>query len=76
VLVMVENPRYPDILVESHSQNPLALVAAVREALRLAHVENSEISRFSDQALNTPEPRHVREICREWVILEDGAKLD
>ena len=69
---MVVNPRYPDICVESHSHNPLALVAAVREALRLAHVENDEISQFSDQALTRREPRRVREVCRRWVMLEEA----
>ena len=74
--LMVVNPRYPEICVESHSHNPLALVAAVREAMRLAHVENSEISRFSDQALTAPEPRRIREVCRKWVILDENAGLD
>lgn len=73
---MVLHPRYPEICVESHSHNPLALVAAVREALRLAHVETSEISRFSDQALTKREPRRVREVCEKWVILEEDALLD
>lgn len=68
------NPRYPDICVESHSHNPLALVAAVREALRLAHVEHREISRFSDQALTKQEPRRVREVCRRWVNLDEEAE--
>ncbi|NIA01525.1 MAG: hypothetical protein GWO83_00085 [Bacteroidia bacterium] len=73
---MVVHPRYPAICVESHSHNPLALVAAVREAMRLAHVENSEISRFSDQALTAPEPRRVREVCRSWVIVDENGHLD
>ena len=73
---MVVHPRYPAICVESHSHNPLALVAAVREAMRLAHVENSEISRFSDQALTAPEPRRVREVCRSWVIVDETGHLD
>ena len=73
---MVVHPRYPAICVESHSHNPLALVAAVREAMRLAHVENSEISRFSDQALTAPEPRGVREVCRNWVIVDENGHLD
>ena len=68
---MMAQPRYPEISVESHSHNPLALVAAVREALRLAHVENSEISRFSDQALTKREPQRIREVCQKWVILDE-----
>lgn len=70
------HPRYPEICVELHSHNPLALVAAVREALRLAHVETSEISRFSDQALTAPEPRRVREVCRSWVIVDENDPSD
>jgi len=73
---MNAHPRYPEISVESHSHNPLALVAAVREALRLAHVETSEISRFSDQALTAPEPRRIREVCRKWVILDENHASD
>jgi hypothetical protein len=73
---MVVHPRYPEICVESHSHNPLALVAAVREALRLARVETSEISQFSDQALTTREPRRVREVCRSWVILDENGQLE
>lgn len=73
---MVVHPRYPEICVESHSHNPLALVAAVREAMRLAHIETSEISRFSDQALTAPEPQRIREVCGKWVILNDNSRLD
>ncbi len=44
--------------------------------MRLAHIETSEISRFSDQALTAPEPRRIREVCRKWVILDDNSRLD
>jgi hypothetical protein len=74
--VMVVQPRYPDICVESHSHNPLALVAAVREAMRLAHIETKEIRRFSDQALTAPEPNRIREVCRNWVMLDENGHLD
>ncbi len=63
-------PRYPKISVEIQSDNPLALVAAVREALRLAHVQRAEISRFSDQAFACRSSREMRRICEEWVRLE------
>ena len=63
-------PRYPKISVGIESKNPLALVAAVREAMRLAHVKRSEISRFSDQALATDSAKGVKRICEEWVCLE------
>ena len=67
---MASQPRYPQIQVEVQSRNPLALVAAVREALRLAHVEPSEISEFSNEAFSTDSPKKVKEVCREWVRLE------
>lgn len=44
--------------------------------MRLAHIETSEISRFSDQALTAPEPRRIREVCCKWVILDDNSRLD
>jgi hypothetical protein len=69
-MAMASEPRYPKIFVEIDSQNPLALVAAVREALRLAHVERSEISEFSDEAFASSSPREVAEVCREWVRVQ------
>lgn len=67
---MASLPRYPKIWVEIESQNPLALVAAVREALRLAHVQHSEISRFSDEALASESPKDVKKVCKQWVRLD------
>lgn len=74
-MAMASLPRYPKICVEIDSRNPLALVAAVREALRLAHVQRSEISRFSDEAFASDSPREVKKVCRQWVRLEpnDGS---
>lgn len=69
-MAMASEPRYPTIFVEIESDNPLALVAAVREALRLAHVRRSEISEFSDEAFATESPQEVTDVCREWVRLE------
>lgn len=64
--------RYPKIRVRTDSENPLALVAAVREELRLARVEASEIYRFSEQALSEKRDEAIREVCRSWVHLEDS----
>ena len=61
--------RHPEIQVTLHSDNPLALVAAVREELRRARVDREEIRRFSDQAMSQPDPLGIRRICREWVEL-------
>lgn len=69
-IAMASQPRYPKISVGIESKNPLALVAAVREAMRLAHVQRSEISSFSDQAFAGDSFKEVRQICEEWVCLE------
>lgn len=69
-IAMASQPRYPKISVEIESQNPLALVAAVREAMRLAHIQRSEISRFSDEAFATDSPRGIKRICERWVSLQ------
>ena len=63
--------RYPKICVRTDSENPLALVAAVREELRLAKIEPSEIDRFSEQALSEARADAIREVCRAWVNLGD-----
>ena len=63
--------RYPKIRVRTDSENPLALVAAVREELRLARVEASEINRFSEQALSKSHDDKIREVCKAWVDLRD-----
>lgn len=59
--------RYPDIHVTVRSSNPLALVAAVRQALRKAGVESSQIRSFSQQALANEDPGKIRQTCRAWV---------
>ena len=69
---MVGQPRYPEIRVHVDSTNPLALVAAVREAMRRAHIEKSEIMRFSEEALGEHDDRRSREICGRWVWIDVG----
>jgi len=69
-IAMASQPRYPKISVEIESQNPLALVAAVREAMRLARIKRSEISRFSDEAFAKDSPTGVKQICAKWVCLQ------
>lgn len=59
--------RYPRIQVSVRSQNPLALVAAVREQMRRAAVEPETIRRFSDEALSKDEPARILEVCVDWV---------
>ena len=59
--------RHPDIRIQLATHNPYALVAAVREELRLARISREEIDRFTDEALSQPDPLDIRRICREWV---------
>lgn len=63
-------PRYPDIQICLHSRNPLAMVSAVRSALRSADVDACEIRRFSEQALSEDEPARVHDICSQWTDIE------
>lgn len=63
--------RYPKIRVKTESENPLALVAAVREELRLARVKAEEIDRFSEQALSQGRKEAIRDVCQAWVNLGD-----
>jgi len=63
--------RYPKIRVRTDSENPFALVAAVREELRLARVGASEIDRFSEQALSQAHREAIRNVCKAWVDLGD-----
>ncbi len=59
-------PRYPDVHVSLRTQNPYALISAVRLALRRSQVARSEIDRFTEQALETEEPQRMREVCTDW----------
>ena len=60
-------PRYPDLEVALCSDNPLALIAAVRQALRHGRVDREEIRRFSDSAFRHGDPELRRAVCRQWV---------
>lgn len=67
---MASEPRYPEIRVQIQSKNPFALVAAVREALRLAHIEQAEIKKFSDEAFSSDSTSRLRRVCDAWVRVE------
>ena len=60
-------PRYPELRVSIRSHNPMALVAAVREEMRLAGAERREIAHFTSQALARPDESHVVRVARRWV---------
>lgn len=62
-------PRYPDIHVRLHSRNPYALISAVRLALRQARVDESEVYRFTEEALEVEEPQRMRAVCDSWAII-------
>ena len=61
------SPRYPDIRVQTRSANPLALVSAVRLALRRSRVAAGEIHRFTEEAFRSDEPQAMRRVCSSWV---------
>jgi len=61
------SPRYPDLRVSLHTDNPLAMVSAVRLALRKAGTDRGEIERFTREALNSPDPQ---DFCDQWVRVD------
>lgn len=65
--------RYPELHVSLHSGHPLALVSAVRHALRRAGVDAEQISTFSRQALGPRSTERARRVCNEWVHVDAPA---
>ena len=65
--ILTHSPHYPGIRVSTPSSNPMTLVARVRWALRRARVGQSEIDRFTAEALANDDPRWRRRICESWV---------
>ena len=63
-------PRYPELEVSVRSENPLALIAAVRQALRQARIDRDEIGEFSDAAFRDASPDRRRAVCRSWVSVQ------
>ncbi len=63
-------PRYPEIHIRLHSDNPFALVSAIRLALRKSRIDQGEIERFTEQALESDEPRKMRRVCSDWAEVE------
>ncbi len=59
--------RFPEIRVNLRTANPFVLVAAVRQELRRAGIDRSEIEAFSRQALGAADPKGMRRVCHEWV---------
>ena len=71
---MMMVPRYPQLHVRLASQNPFALVSAVRLAMRRSRMDSEVIDRFTDEALRQEEPGQMRRVCASWaqVDLERG----
>jgi hypothetical protein len=56
----------------TRSLNPLVLVAAAREALRLSRADGEQIARFSDEAMGAmPDAEAVREVVCRWINRHD-----
>ncbi len=68
--MILMDPRYPDIRIRLRSNNPFALVSAVRLALRRSQVDPLEIHRFTEEALADDEPRRIRRVCSDWAEVE------
>lgn len=66
-------PLYPNIKICLRSRNRFALVSAIRHGLRRAGTPPTEIDRFSSEALSTPDPRGLLELCSRWVRVESSA---
>lgn len=66
-------PLYPEVHVSLRSRNRFAVASAVRQALRRAGKERSDIERFTREALAAPDAQLCFEICRRWVALSTPA---
>ncbi len=67
VSILMNRPHYPQIRVTTASRNAMALVAVVRQALRKARADSTEIDQFTEEALTHQDPRARRQICLRWV---------
>jgi hypothetical protein len=69
-MLSMTNPRYP-VQVELQSSHPLALVSAVRQALRRFGVEAGEIQQFCRQAFaHRDDPEALRQLCSRWATVK------
>ena len=67
----MNHPRYPEIRLRLDSQNPLAWVSAVRQAMRRSGVSREEIQRFSSDALGAAgDATRARQVCSAWARIE------
>jgi hypothetical protein len=54
------------IQLRLHSRNPVAMVAAIRAALRRDHVDGRAIAEFTDEALTQGSLPKIRRYCETW----------
>ena len=69
-------PRFPEVHVTLRSENRWAVASAVRQALRRAGKDRSEIDRFEAEAMaaiGAPDPEQLRQVCQRWVELSPSA---
>lgn len=62
-------PRYPQLHVRLCSENPFALVGAIRLAMRRSKIQPEEIERFTTEALSRTEPLEMRRVCANWATI-------
>jgi len=66
-------PRFPEVHVTLRSDNRWAVASAVRQALRRAGKDRSEIDRFESEAMaamGASDPELLRQVCSRWVQLQ------
>ncbi len=66
----MSDPRYPKIRVSVRSENPSALVSALRLAMRQAGIAKSEIADFTEQAMHSGSPAKVVKVCSRWACIK------
>lgn len=66
---MTDRPRYPNARVRLHSHHPLALMGAVREALRRVGADAQDVRAFSRGAA-ARDPAEVESWCRQWARID------
>lgn len=67
---MSDTPKYPNVRVRLTGQdgNAYAIVGAVRNALRKANVEVSELDAFMNEAMEG-DYNHLLQTCMKWVTV-------
>ena len=64
------SPHFPDVQVAVNSRNRWAVAAAIRQAMRRAGKDRSEIDRFVAEAVAAETPDRLSDVCRRWVRVQ------